>query len=101
MSSVVVDICLLPPANEVWGKVCFHLRLSFSPLGGSLSLIPCSFQGGLCPGGFLFRGSLSEGVCPGAFSVPQYSKERTIRILLECILVFIIKLDCYFKCTRN
>ena len=61
-------IRLLPPANEVWGKVMFlHMSAilfigeaglydvtsclapwSHVPSRGSLSLVPCSFQGGLC-----------------------------------------------------
>ena len=66
------SINLLPPANEVWGKVMFlHMSvilstgwrgslydvtsLSHVPSGGSLSMAPC-----------YFRGSLSrEGLCPG------------------------------------
>ena len=40
-------------------------------------------QGGLCP-----EGSLSRGV--SVREIPLYGKERKVRILLECILVFII-----------
>ena len=59
---------------SVWGWV--------SVLGVGLCL-----RVGLCPGGGI--------LCPGGFSVqggvcqedPPYRKERTVRILLECILV--------------
>ena len=41
-----------------------------------------SVQGDLCPG----WGGLQGGLCSVLVSVP-YGKERTVRILLECILV--------------
>ena len=49
-------------------------------------------QGGLCPGrGLCQGGSLSRGrsLSMGVFvrETPPYSKERPVRILLECILV--------------
>ena len=80
-------LCLLPPANEVWGKVMFSeacvshsvhrgwgVSVWFHFLSGYL--VPCSFQGVsvpshtfLCPEGGLYpwrslfrRGSLSRGV---------------------------------------
>ena len=66
---------------------------------GSLS------KGGLCPGGSLSgegslsrrglcpRGSLGRGLCPGGWLLgrPPYGNERTVRILLECILVFCLR----------
>ena len=58
---------LLPPANEVWGKVIFS-QASVCPQG-SLCLEGGPCPGGLCPGvsvwGFLSRGSLSRGLCSG------------------------------------
>ena len=75
----------------------FSLAGEVSINGGSLSKAFCT--GGLCPGGSLFKGSLSRGslsrggfcprgLCPGLSGSPaQYSEERTVRILLECILV--------------
>ena len=64
-------------------------------------------MGGLCPGGslsggFSVQGDLCQqdlclgGLCPAGVSLsrgvsvretPSYSKERAVRILLECILV--------------
>ena len=81
---------LIPPPNEVWGKVMLFTCLSFCPRGegvsvwchflsgclvscsfprGSLSPVPCSFQGvsvkgGLCLGGLCPRGH-SWGLLPG------------------------------------
>ena len=48
-------------------------------LGGG-SRVPCSLQGGLCPGVSVKEGSLSR-------ETPQCSKERAVCILLECVLV--------------
>ena len=70
---------LLPPANEVWGKVMF-LHPYVILLMGSWGLC---LGGGLCPGGSLSGVSLST-------SPPPYGKERAVRILLKCILVTII-----------
>ena len=50
----------------------------------------CVVKGGVHDRG-LFRGSLSRGV-----SVPPYRNERAVRILLECILVYPIKLKYRF-----
>ena len=63
--------------------------------GGSLSLVPCSFQmgGGLCPGGLHPGGSLS-GRPP-----PPYGDERVVRILLESFLVMKMVSKMFFcKC---
>ena len=49
--------------------------------GGSLSRGSVSGEGGLCPGE-----SLSGRPLP-PWTDPPYSNERTIRVLLECILV--------------
>ena len=67
---------------------------------GGVSVWGVSVQEGICPGGYLSRGSLSGGaLCLGGVSVqgglcqgdpldrPPYGKERAVRILLECILV--------------
>ena len=59
-------VCLLQPANEVWGKVIFS-------------------QASVCPQ----KGdgvSVWEDLCPDR-DHPPYGKERPVRILLECILV--------------
>ena len=68
--------------------------------GGSLSRDLC--LGGLCLGisvwGSLSRGSLSRGASVQGGSVrdtPLYGNEQAVRILLECILVFI------FRCGVN
>ena len=64
---------------------------------GSLSLVPCSFQGGLCPGcgGSLVWGPLSGGLvsllgglCPGntlSRDTP-YSNKQTVHILQNAFL---------------
>ena len=48
-------------------------------------------QGGFCAGGLCPGMSLSRGLCQGD---PPYGKERAVRIILECILIFICA---YFK----
>ena len=75
--------------------------------GGSLSKRSLSREGlhpgGLCTGKSLSRESLSrEGLCPGvsmsrraSVGRPPTVDERTVRILLECGLVFIV--TCYLK----
>ena len=71
---------LLPPANEVWGKVIFLLACVILFTGGSL------FRGrGLCPG----RVSVQLGLCPGGLCQGDATngKERAVRTLLECIPV--------------
>ena len=100
---------LLPPANDVWGKVML-LRLSVCSQGsGGLT----AGGVGLHPGGLHFRGSASGslhpresayrgrgfcilGVCIGARWVctqegcadsPQELEKRAVRIPLECFLV--------------
>ena len=84
---------LLPPANEVWGKVMFlHLSVSHSVHRGvSVSVQGVSVQGGLCPGGLCPGGSLSRGggLFLGKYLLgrPPYGNERVACILLECILV--------------
>ena len=90
---------LLLPANEVWGKVIFlHLFVILFTVGvpgpgvgsapggsvprGSAPGVPCS-GGGLLP---VCGGVCSGGGVPGG-DPPRRLLLRTVRILLECILV--------------
>ena len=69
---------LLPPANEVWGKVMFlHLSVSHSVHRGSLGLCPVgSLSGGLCPEGVSVQGVL----CPGeGLSGEVFVRETPVR----------------------
>ena len=85
-------------------RYCFQSCLSVQAGGRSLSSGGLSLAG-LCPGGSLSkgisvqgvlcpRGPLSGGLCRGGGGnlcqgdPPAYGKERPVRILLECILVF-------------
>ena len=89
------SINLLPPANEVWGKVMFlHMSVILSTgWRGSLydvTSCPMFLLGGLC----LWPHVTSGGVCPERVSVQGVSQtetppteERVVHILLECILV--------------
>ena len=85
---------------SVQGDLCPE---GFSVQRGSLSRAGglCSggslFRGGLCPEGVSLqgRGSLSRGSLSGQslsggslLGRPRYSNERAVRILLECILVY-------------
>ena len=89
---------LLPPANEVWGKV-FYTCLSFCSqgqvwlpsmhhrshdqnLGGGVCIQGCLHLGG---GGFASREVCIQGEL-GRPPPPQLEK-RAVRILLECFLV--------------
>ena len=67
---------LCPGVVSVEGRGSFSGGVSVR--GGSLSM------GGLCPG--------EGGLCHGD---PQYSNEWVVRILLECILVFVILISSY------
>ena len=76
------------------GGLCYSggwsLSRGISVQGGCLSRVVSvrgvvSVQGGLCPGGSLSRGSLSQGGPGGSLS--RETPRRTVRILLECILV--------------
>ena len=68
-----------------------------SVLGSLCPRVVSLSRGVTVPGVSLYRGSLSRGVsvwgglCPGGLchGEPPYSKERTVRILLKRILVFI------------
>ena len=101
---------LLLPGNEVCGKIIFskaysvHTLYDFTscltgwchiPSGGSLSLVPCSFQGSLClvgvsvqrglfwgslcPGGSLSRGISVRETLPLPERDHNYGEERLVR----------------------
>ena len=101
---------LLPPANEVWGKVIFS-QVFVCPQGvgfstcitgymtrgpassGVLPLAGVCIQGGLHPGGVCIQGDLHRGGSWTA-SLPEIHEilwdtvnKWAVRILLECILV--------------
>ena len=73
-------------------------------LGRSLSLVPCSFQGVFVSGPMFLPGGLCLGWIsltetpldrtphppPSGQRHPLYGKERAVRVLLDCILVFFI-----------
>ena len=77
----------LPPANEVCEGIVFTgVCLS----GGSQSGGGAFLSRGLCRGGGVGvqRDLCWGGLCPGGSLYPPYGKERAVRILLECNLVF-------------
>ena len=98
---------LLPPANEVWGKVIFLHMCVILSTGGRVWLWGacvvagrctwlwgrawlagiCSCTGGVCGCGG--RGHAWLGVCVVARGCVGYDEIRSmsVRILLECILV--------------
>ena len=97
---------LLPPANEVWGKVIFSQGFVCPqrglPMGGSASRgLPRGIWGGCAKRGSAYRGvciqrvvyiqrGLSGGVCIGLGWVdPPELEKRGVRILLECFLIII------------
>ena len=73
---------LLPPANQVSGKIIFlHLFVILFTGGvGGYPSMPCS----RCPGGSA-PGGVPDGDPPGRLLL------RAVRILLECILVINVK----------
>ena len=75
---------LLPPENEVWGKVIFlHLFvILFRGVGGG---VPAP-MGMSAPGGCLLPGGSGPRGVPGG-DPPERLLLRAVRILLECILV--------------
>ena len=103
-------VAFLLSANEVWGKVMF-LHLSDCPwshvpseggvsvwVGGSLSgvvdlcLLGRSLsigRGGKCP----------WGISVGRLPPPPQSEKQAVRILLECFLVYTLRIDKMFKVT--
>ena len=85
---------LLPPANEVWGKV-ICLQVCVCPRGGGSGpgRVPGPGRGlgGAWSWGCLVRGEgglVWEGAVPGG-NPPKRLLLRAVRILLECILVYI------------
>ena len=60
------NVTLLPPANDVWGKVIFS-------------------QASVCPQGGVWQTPLI-GIHPPWADTPR-NRKRAVRILLECILV--------------
>ena len=103
---ILLDI-LLPPANEVWGKViclqacvCPQWGGGLPGLGGSAPWGGACFQRGgvpglggcLLPGGLLLGGACSRGggAAGGVWwRPPGRLLLRAVRILLECILVYL------------
>ena len=79
---------LLPPANEVWGKV-ICLQVCVCPEGGAWSRRVSGPRGCLALGvgarGCLVPGGMTG---PGPGGPPGRLLLRAVRILLECILVF-------------
>ena len=62
---------------------------------------PMFLPGDLCPEGTLPEGSV-RGLCSGGLvrettqtETPPYGEERTVHILLECILIILFKLGDY------
>ena len=79
-NSFSILTCLLPAADEVWGKVIFS-QTSVCPRGVSVQwdLCPrevCPWGGGLCPWGIFVT------------ETPITVEEWVVCILLECILVY-------------
>ena len=82
---------LLPPSNEVWGKVIFLHQFVILFTGGGV-------RGCSRGGAWLLRGGrawlLPGGVCVarggGYDDTQRYGQWAAVRILLECILVFCI-----------
>ena len=86
---------LLPPANEVWGKV-ICLQVCVCPRGGGLVPGGCLVLGVVWSRGCLVLGGSGPGegglvwerAVPGG-NPPKRLLLRAVRILLECILVYI------------
>ena len=83
---VLYRTMFLPPATKlrqgnVFTPVCDSVQ------AGSLS------RGGLCPGGVSVRRSLSRGVSVRKTPLPPYGYVRAVRILLECILLYVVYLE--------
>ena len=84
---------LLPPANEVWGKVIFlHLFVILftggsAPGEGLLQGGACS-RGSACSRGCLLQGGACSWGVPGG-EPPGWLLLQTVHILLECILVLL------------
>ena len=76
MVRVRVSLSLLPPANEVWGKVIF----SEACIKNSVHREGCAWSGG----GAWFRGGVCVETPLGRLLL------RAVRILLECLLECIL-----------
>ena len=71
------EVCVSHSVHRGWGSLydvasCLA-TWSHVPSRGSLSLVPCSFQGGLCHGGSLSRGGV---LCSGGVSVGRPPRIR-------------------------
>ena len=75
----------LPPVNEVWGKVMFlHLCvILFRGVLTSQHASQVTWPGGVCPQEGFGRPPTPDGI------LWDTVKKRTVRMLLECILVFV------------
>ena len=90
----------LPSTNEVVERSCFYTYLSFCQRGGGLSRprprgVSRPRPGGVvCPGGCPGPGPGGRGVSQHALTQTPPSRRqllRTVRILLECIIVYLIR----------
>ena len=81
-----VMLCIfLPPADGVAGRRCFYTCLSFCSWEEGVSLTETHRTGQRPP--------WTETPTPlWTETLPPYGNERAVRILLECILVFELKL---------
>ena len=94
-------LCLLPPANEVWGKAMFYSRVSFcSQERGCLGVASRETASrGICLGGGLHWGSAwGVSASRGGWGDPPPKihgilwdtiNKQAVHILLECFLAFI------------
>ena len=105
---------LLPPANEVWGKVIFlHLFVILFTRGGggqgggiaaciAGGIRACLAAGGVCSSGrCLVRGVGVPGGDPPDQAPPGRLLLRAVRILLECILVWFLFVLLVFVNDKN
>ena len=104
---------LLPPANEVWGKVIF-LHLSVILFTGRGALPQCmldttSLGPGTPPGADIplgvdtpqSRHPLQSRHPPAQCMLGDTANKRAVRILLECILVFMCEQRTKLRSTRG
>ena len=73
-----IHCVLLPPANEVWGKVMFLHLCVILFTGGVCIRGASASKGGVC---------IQDGFCPPCQILHYTVIERAVRILLECILI--------------
>ena len=79
-------IVLLPPANEVWGKIIFSqasVILSTERGGGFPACITGHMTSGVC----IQRGGLHPGADPPPPALQDTVSKRAVRTLLESFLV--------------